>query len=125
MKLASIVLLIYSKQHNDFWSGMLGRQLKCLRQERERIDKLIKTAGWVAGKNQEDIMTQCERRILNKMKLILKDKTHPFNVLYRKQLSERSDRHRVPKARTNRYLNSLFPKSAILYNEGVKRKGKS
>ena len=67
----------------------------------------------------------CERRILNKMKLILKGKTHPLNVLYRKQLSERSDRYRVPKIRTNRHLNSFFPKSIVLYSDKVKRISKS
>ena len=52
------------------------------RQDRERVDKLIKTPGGVVGKIQENIMAHCERRILNKMKLIFKDKTHThtFNV---------------------------------------------
>ena len=58
------------------WGGNL------LRQDRERVDKQIKTAGGAVGKNQKDIMTQCERRILNKMKLIRKGKTHPLNKLY-------------------------------------------
>ena len=78
-----------------YWGGNL------LRQDRERIEKLIKTAGEVVGKNQEDIMIQRERRILNKMKLILKDKTRPVNMLYGKQLSEHSDRYRVPNTRTD------------------------
>ena len=103
----------------ECWGGNL------LRQDRERIDKLIETAGGVVGKNQENIMTQCERRILKKMKLILKDKTHPLNMLYRKQLSERIDQYRVPKTRTNSHLNSFFPKTIVLYNEEVKRITKS
>ena len=58
------------------WGGNL------LRQGRERINKLIKTMAGIIGKNQEDIITQYERHMLNKMKLILKDKTHPLNMLY-------------------------------------------
>ena len=74
---------VYGKQHNDFWSGILGRQplivvakLKyngcAVRKDRQGINKLMKTKGGVVGKNQEDIMTPWERRIIKKC---LKDKT--------------------------------------------------
>ena len=69
-------------------------------------------------------MAQCEGPILNKRKLTVNDKTHPLNMLYGKQLSERSDRYRVPKTRINRPVKTSYQKSIVLYEE-VKRITKS
>ena len=70
----------------------------------------------VIGKEQEDIGTIHEHRMLSKMKKILNDKTHPFYPIYTQQQNERSGRFRLP-TRTNRNMRSFFPTSIKFYNE--------
>ena len=68
----NLLQLFYSSTvSSTMTSGLVCWGGNLLMQGRERKDKLIKTGGGVVGKNQEDIMIQYERRILNKMKLIL------------------------------------------------------
>ena len=70
------------------WGGNL------LKHKREKLNRIIKTASVVIGKEQEDIGTIHEHRTLMKLKKILNDKTHPFYPIYIQQRIERSGRFR-------------------------------
>ena len=87
------------------------------------MNKVIKKAGGVVGKRQEDMDTLYTRRTRNKLKDIMTDETHPLRPDYDNRLIERSGRFRVPKARTSRYANSFVPYSISVYNENLKRGG--
>ena len=80
-----------------------------LKHDREKLNKISKTASVVIGKEQEDIDTIHEHRTLSKMKKILNDKTHPFYSIYVQQRIECSGRYILPITHTNRHMRSFFP----------------
>ena len=73
------------------WGGNL------LKHDRDKLNRIIKTASVVIGKEQEDIGTIHEHRTLSKLKKILNDKTHPLYPIYIQQRIERSGRFRLPR----------------------------
>ena len=79
-----------------------------LKHDRDKLNRIIKIASVVIGKEQEDIGTIHEHRVLSKIKKILNDKTHPFYPIYIQQRIERSGRFRLPRTRTNRNMRSFF-----------------
>ena len=54
------------------WGGNL------LKHDRDKLNRIIKTASVVMGKQQNDIDTIHEHRTLSKVRKILNDKTHTF-----------------------------------------------
>ena len=84
------------------WGGSL------LKHDRDKLNRIIKTARVVIGKEQEDIGTFHEHRTLSKMKKIVNDKTHPFYPIYIQRRIERGGRFRLPRTRTNRNMRSFF-----------------
>ena len=54
------------------WGGNL------LKHDRDKLNRIIKTASVVIGKQQNDIDTIHEHRTLSKVRKILNDKTHTF-----------------------------------------------
>lgn len=97
------------------WGGNVSKQ------DRDRLDKVIRKAGGVVGLPQDSFDTLYNRRTTNKLKDILKDDTHPLRQDIDSRRIERSGRFRVPKARTNRYSSSFVPRAISLYNRNVKR----
>ena len=98
------------------WGGNISIQ------DRSRLDKMIKKAGGVIGKKQDNLDTMCTHRTEIKMKNILKDETHPLRDEYTSRLNRRSGRYRAPKTKTNRHSNSFIPRSIRIFNESFKRK---
>ena len=92
-----------------------------LRHDTDKLNRIIKTASVVIGKEQEDIDTIPKHRTLSKMKKILNDKTHPFCPIYIQQRFELSGRFRLSKTRTNRNMRSFFPTSIKFYKEDFNR----
>ena len=87
------------------WGGNL------LKHDRDKLNKIIKTASVVIGKEQEDIDTIREHRTLSKMKKALNDETHPLYPIYVQQRIERSGRFRLPRTRTNhKHMRSFYSK---------------
>ena len=76
-----------------------------LKHDRDKLNRIIKTASMIIGKEQEDIGTIHEYKTLSKLKKILNDKTHPFNHIYNRELS--AGRLRLPRIRTNRNMTML------------------
>ena len=58
------------------WGGNLFKR------DRDKLNRSIKTASVVIGKEQEDIDTFHVHRTLSKVKNILNDKTRPFYAIY-------------------------------------------
>ena len=87
------------------WGGNL------LKHDRDKLNRIIKTASVVIGKEQEDIGTIHEHRTLSKMKKILNDKTHSFYPIYIQKQIEPSGRFRLQRTRnkSNRNMRSFFP----------------
>ena len=93
------------------WGGNISKQ------DRDRLDKIIRKAGTVVGEKQEDLTSLCKKYTLNKLTDILNDKTHPLHDEFHNRQIERSGSLRVPKSRTCRYANSFVHRSIVLYNE--------
>ena len=89
--------------------GLACWGVNLLKHDRDKLNRIIKTASVVIGKEQEYICTIYEHRTLSKLKKILNDKTHPFYPIYTQQRIERSGRFRLPRTRTNRNMRSFFP----------------
>ena len=79
--------------------------------DRKKLNKIIKIATVLIGKEQEDMDTSHEHRTvsMNMMKKILNDKTHAFYPMYVQQRIECSRRFRVQRTRTHRQIRSFFP----------------
>ena len=89
--------------------------------DKNKLDKIIKKAGSVIGKKLDSLDRLVEERRFKKMQRILRDDTHPLNEELYLHKIERSGRFRIPKARTNRYLNSFIPSSIRIFNERMGR----
>ena len=79
-------------------------------QDRDRLQRIVKVASKIIGENQDDVITLCERQTLGRMKNIISDPEHPMYLDYRLLKIDRSGRYRIPKAKTERFLNSFFTK---------------
>ena len=98
------------------WGGNISKQ------DKGRLDGVIRKAGRVVGVQQHDIDTLIDKRTTDKMNVILSDRTHPLRPEYDNRFLERSGRYRAPKTRTVRHAKSFIPRSISLYNKNYKRK---
>ncbi len=97
------------------WGGNMTKQ------DRNRLDKLIKKASGVVGKTQDSIGQTYHKRVMNKLSGILQDDTHPLRQTFDCRVIERSGRMRTPRSKTARYSDSFVPVAVGLFNS--KRKG--
>ena len=92
-----------------------------MKHDRVKLNRIIRTASVVIGKEKEGIDSIHERRTFSKVKKIINDKTHPFYTIYIQQRIERSGRFRFPRTRTKRNMRFFFPTSIKFYNEDFNR----
>ena len=85
------------------WGGNVTKQ------DRNRLDKQIKKAGGVVGRQQDDLETLYRRLVTKKPTAILTDDTHPLQPEFDSRRNDRSGRIRAPCARTNRCTQSFMP----------------
>ena len=97
------------------WGGNVTKR------DRDRLDKIIKKAGGVVGRKQDDIQTIYKRQVVRKMKAILADRDHPLYSEFDSRLIERSGRFRVVKTKTTRHKHSFIPTAIQMYNEQLDR----
>ena len=97
------------------WGGNINKQ------DKERLDKIIKRASGVVGKKQQDLGTLLTQRNTTKTKTITTDQTHPLYDEYDSRLIARSGRYRIPKARTGRYRDSFIPRTISNLNASFQR----
>ena len=118
----TLLQLFYTSILSSTWTfGLACWGGDLLNYDRDKLNRIIKTASVVIGKEQEDIGTIHVHRTLSKMKKILNDKTHPFYPIYIQQRIVRIGRFRLPRTRTNRNMISFFPTSIKFYNEDCNR----
>ena len=93
------------------WGGNIT---KC---SEDRLNKIIKKAGQVIGRKQENLGQLFDNRTKKKTENILKDVTHPLYLDFDVLKITKSGRFRLPKARTNRYLDSFLPSAIRIFNK--------
>ena len=117
---------ILSSFYNAVISSVLSYCIVCWggnipKQEKARLDKIIKKAGTVIGNTQRQVDLIYHDRLKNKLNHILTDNTHPlFQDLDDKRIT-RSGRLRPPVTRTKRYANSFIPQAVSLFNANFNR----
>ena len=100
------------------WGGNVSKQ------DRDKLDKIIRKAESVVGKRQNRFDTYYQGRLTNKLTTILHDDTHPQKVDFDNRIIERSRRLRVLRARTTRYAGSFVPSAISIFNQKIERTGK-
>ena len=93
------------------WGGNVAKR------DRDRLDKIIKKAGGVVGRKQDDIQTIYLRLVMKKVTNILDDIEHPLFIEFDSRVIERSGRFRAPKTKTTRHKHSFIPTAIQTYNE--------
>ena len=90
--------------------------------DRNKIDRLIRKGGRVAGGGVTDTITDMyNRRLYKKVTQILSDDTHPLRRNFDELFIDRSGRLRTPKARTVRYQSSFLCKAVGVFNDNFRR----
>ena len=84
--------------------------------DKDRVDRLIRKAGRVIGRNQDTLTDAYNDRLYKKVTNIFDDDTHPLRQEFDRLLIERSGRLRTPKVRTVRYQKSFMPKAVQIFN---------
>ena len=97
------------------WGGNITKQ------DKDRIEKIIKKAGNVVGRRQETFDTLYNRRLTQKLTGILCDNRHPLSVEFESRQSARTAIFRAPKVRTARYGNFFIPRAIKQLNEQAAR----
>ena len=75
--------------------------------DRQKLNKVVKTASKIIGKELPSLESLFQERTLKKAKSIVRDSTHPANELF--ELLPSGRRYRSIKARTNRMRDSFYP----------------
>ena len=97
------------------WGGNISKQ------DKDRLDKIIKRASGVVGNKQDDFETLLKQRDITKTTQITFDLTHPLHDNFETRLIDRSGRYRVPIARTGRYKKSFIPRAISNINASYLR----
>ena len=97
------------------WGGNLSKQ------DKGRLDKLIRKAGGVIGRKQDDLGTLHDRVVIRKYHKIMSDNTHPLREEFESRKTERSNRFRLPATRTTRYKQSFIPTAIRMHNSNTQR----
>ena len=97
------------------WGGNVAKR------DRDKLDKIIRKAGGVVGRQQDDIQTTYKGLVRKKATNILADDNHPLFEEFDSRVIERSGRFRVPKTKTNRYKHSFIPTAIQICNERTDR----
>ena len=97
------------------WGGSLNQGC------RGKLDKQIRRASRLVGREQDDVETMYERQVTKKLASVLADNTHPLYPEFDSRLIERSGRFRAPAGRTDRYRHSFIPTAIQAHNNKVGR----
>ena len=91
------------------------------KENRSRLDKVIRKVGGVIGKTQDALEEIYHRWITAKLTRILQDKTRPLRSRLDYALIEHSGRMRAPKSMTVRYSLPFVPVTVGIFNSSKKR----
>ena len=81
------------------WGGNISKL------DRGRLEKIVKKAGHVVGKPQDNFKTLHEKRLYRKLMHVLNDPTHPVRQYFDSRRSNRS------------YKASFLPSALSVFNE--------
>ena len=95
------------------WGGNLCKT------DKEKLEKVIKKAGGVVGRKQDTLSDMYNGKLIDRLKIILTDETHPMHDELSSRQSNRSNRLLAPPAKTSRYLNSFVPSAIRAYNQDL------
>ena len=112
---SSVICSVLTFGLTCFW----GNMNQC---DKNKMNKIIKKAGGVIGKKLDTMDILIDGRTHKKMKSILSEDSHPLRHDFDIHKIVRSGRFRIPKSKTNRYLNSFIPSAIRIFN---KRNGRS
>ncbi len=90
------------------------RHASCSETDKRGLQRIIKTAERIIGSPLPSLNDLYNSRVLNKVKNILKDSTHPGFHLF--QLLPSGRRYRRFKSRTRRFKDSFFPRAINIVN---------
>lgn len=86
----------------------------CTVQQRKELQRVIKTAQKICGAAFPSLQDTYKSRVIRRAQNIIKDRTHPQNLLFALLPSGR--RYRSIRSRTTRLTNSFFPQAIRLLN---------
>ena len=86
-----------------------------------RFNRLVKKAGKIIGESQDSIEITYNVKAQNKLTKIINDETHPLHTTFDTCRAVRSGRFRIPKVKTNRFLNSFVPRAMKIFNSNYSR----
>ena len=89
--------------------------------DRGRLDRVIRKAGRVVGRDQDNIQTITNKRVKKKLACIMTDDTHPLRPDFDDTLIARSGRFRLPLLKTERFRKSFFPCAVVIFNKSFNR----
>ena len=92
------------------WGGNITKQ------DRKRLDKQIKKAGTMVGRQQDDLETLYRRLVTKNLTAILTDDTHPLRPIFDSRRNDKSGRIRASCSRTNCYTQSFIPTAMHTHN---------
>lgn len=84
--------------------------------ERNRINTLIKKAGYVIGLIPNSLDTISEKRPRRSVQTILQFEGHPLFGVFNNMKSAMSDQFRKPRCFTERFTNSFVPTAVKFLN---------
>ena len=89
--------------------------------DKQRVNKQIRRAGRIVGREQDDLETMYSRQLTKKLTSVLADSTHPLYPEFDSRRVERSGRFRAPAGRTDRYRHSFIPTAIQAHNKQLGR----
>ena len=97
------------------WGGNMSKQ------DKNRLEKIIRKAGGVIGTQQADVETLYNRVVTRKFQAITSDSSHPLRQEFDSRQCERSNRLRAPCTKTSRYKQSFIPTAIRKHNTNTHR----
>ena len=91
------------------WGGNVNKT------EKSKLDKIIKKASGVVGKQQDSFKNMYEKRVYKKANQILSDESHPLRKNFKVMPSGRIE---APEQSTTRCGNSFVPSAVRVVNNG-------
>ena len=92
--------------------------------DRDRLEKTIRKAGGVIGRQQDTFDSVCHRRLTDRLNKILSDDTHPLTPEIDSRLIDRSGRLRVPFTHTHIHKKRRHTHTHVQKKKKEKKKKK-
>ena len=95
-------------QFSNLWLCLLGRECFTAGQDRDRLEKTIRKAGEVIGRQQETSDSVCHRQLTDRLSKSLADDTHLLRAEFDSRLIDRSGRLKYPSQKQHALSSHSF-----------------